>query len=137
MITIIDSAFGNMEYKHRWIKKETITFFEKKCEVTIAAKAYNEKPITDEQRKSYKKFKFEISELSEKAKSEVISYISKNENKIILNDIELNNIIKLKTVLFIQDGTTILLCESSLDEENGIGIQLYPCLQVGPQDLFL
>ena len=36
-----------------------------------------------------------------------------------------------------QDGETVLLFDSSLDDDNGIGIQLYPNIQVGPQDTFL
>lgn len=137
MGTINDNVFGMMEYKHRWVKNETISFFGKNNNVTIAAKAYKEKPITDEQRLAYTKFKSELVILSDKAKTEAIKYFASVEKKQISSDSELNSILLLKTVLFTQDGEVILLFNSTLDEENGIGIQLYPSIQVGPQDTFL
>ncbi len=137
MGTINDNIFGLMEYKHRWVKSETINFFGINSNVTIAAKAYKEKPITDEQRNSYTKFKSELKMLSDKAKVETIKYFSNVEKKQIVSESELNSILRLKTVLFMQDGETVLLFDSSLDDDNGIGIQLYPNIQVGPQDTFL
>lgn len=137
MGSVNDEVFGLMEYKHRWIKNEIITFFGKNTNVIISAKAYKEKPITVAQREAYKKFKSELAVLSDKAKSEVFNYFSTVEKKQISSETELNSILSLKTVVFNPNGDTILLFDSTLDEENGIGIQLYPVIQVGPQDIFL
>lgn len=137
MGTINDKVFGLMEYKHRWIKNETIKFFGKNNSVVVAAKAYKEKPITDEQRNAYIKFKSEINELSEKAKPEVVKYLTNIAKVQITTEKELNDILSLKTILFTQDGELIFLFDSTIDEENGIGLQLYPAIQVGPQDIFL
>ena len=38
-----DPNFGKMKYKHRWYKTETVPFFNKEWQVTIAAKAYSGK----------------------------------------------------------------------------------------------
>lgn len=137
MGNINDNVFGNMEYNHRWVKTEKISFFNKTIDVIIAAKSYKEKPITDEQRESYKKFKAEIQTISDKAKTAVVDYLAKTGNKTISFETELNSILRLKTILFVQDGDVILLFDSSIDEENGIGIQVYPSIEVGPQNAFL
>ena len=34
-------------------------------------------------------------------------------------------------------GQLVLLCEAKWDTENGIGIQIYPTMEIGPQDTFL
>ena len=52
-----DSVFGKMSYNHRWIKEENFLFLNKDFKVKVCAKAFNEKPITDEQRKSYSTLK--------------------------------------------------------------------------------
>ena len=36
-----------------------------------------------------------------------------------------------------QDGDTIFLFDTKYDVENGIGIQIYPEFEIGPQDTFL
>ena len=141
-----DKVFGIMTYKHRWIKKEKINFWNHSYELTIAAKAYSNKPITDEQRKSYEYFKKNISTLSEETAKKLCNYINidieeldiKGINKKRVEAIEdLNNIVFPKTILFKQDGEIIILCDYIFDEENGLGIKVYPSLKIGTQDLFL
>ena len=53
---IDDPVFGHMEYRHRWFKTDEYEMFEKKWTLTVAAKAYSGKPITDAERASYQKF---------------------------------------------------------------------------------
>lgn len=36
-----------------------------------------------------------------------------------------------------QDGDTVLLFDTDYDIENGLGIQIYPKIEIGPQDAFL
>ena len=49
----------------------------------------------------------------------------------------LENYVTPKTLLFQQDGTTLLLLECTWDIENGIAIKLLPEVAIGAQDLFL
>jgi hypothetical protein len=42
-----------------------------------------------------------------------------------------------KTLLFKQDGTTLLLLECDWDIDNGVAVKLSPEVAVGGQDLFL
>ena len=44
---IDDPVFGHMEYRHRWFKTDEYEMFGKKWTLTVAAKAYSGKPITD------------------------------------------------------------------------------------------
>ena len=53
---IDDPVFGHMEYRHRWFKTDEYEMFGKKWTLTVAAKAYSGKPITDAERASYQKF---------------------------------------------------------------------------------
>ena len=77
-----DKVFGIMTYKHRWIKKEKINFWNHSYELTIAAKAYSNKPITDEQRKSYEYFKKNISTLSEETAKKLCNYINSDSEEL-------------------------------------------------------
>ena len=49
----------------------------------------------------------------------------------------LENYVTPKTLLFQQDGTTLLLLECTWDDENGIAVKLLPEIAIGAQDLFL
>ena len=129
-----------------WIKREKINFWNHSYEITIAAKAYSNKPITDEQRKSYEYFKKNISTLSEETAKKLCNYINSDSEELDIKGInkkrveaieDLNNIVFPKTILFKQDGEIIILCDYIFDEENGLGIKVYPSLKIGTQDLFL
>lgn len=141
-----DQVFGAMIYKHRWVKKEIIDFWNQSYDITIAAKAYSNKPITDEQHKSYNYFKKNVSSLSEETAKEVYKYINSYTDtlctefmngKKVSSISDLKNIVFPKTVLFKQDGEIIILCDYVFDEEHGLGIKVYPSLEVAPQDVFL
>lgn len=54
-------------------------------------------------------------------------------NKII----ELAQMVTPKTLLFKQDGTTLMLLDCVWDEEGGIAVKLAPQVAIGPQDIFL
>ena len=109
---INDSIFGEMEYKFGWFKKEILNLWGNEYEVIIKALTYNENNITEAQRDSYLKLKNNINEIS---------------------DISLD----FKMILFKQNGDFGILCDTSLDEENGFVIIISPKYEVGIQDIFL
>lgn len=140
-VTCNDPVFGKMSYKHRWIKQQTLLLFGKEWNITVAAKAYSGKAITEEQRKSYLSFMNEQKKMMQTVTEELYKYvIMKNREtsveKIKENE-ELAQILNPKTLLFQQDGTTILLLDYAWDIEHGIAVKLIPEIAVGIQDLFL
>lgn len=136
----VDTVFGKMSYKHRWIKEQSITLFGREWKITIAAKAYSGKMITEEQRSSYSLFINREKEIQNIIAEKLLEYIS-SESLSIDNAIKsyeyLNKIVTPKTVLFKQDGTTLVLFDSELDHEHGIAVKVFPDTAVGVQDVFL
>lgn len=135
----VDDVFGKMTYNHRWYKIEEMEFFGKKWPVTIAAKAYSEKPITKEQRQSYRQYKNDEQKNQTIISERLIEYINNLEIAAlyIKQKEELQKVVIPRTLLFKQDGTTILLLDCVWDVDCGIGIKLYPNFAIGIQDLFL
>lgn len=141
-----DAVFGVMQYKHRWIKRQTISAFGKEWEVTVAAKAYSGKPITKEQQDAYTRFtENEISEIAT-IENTILAYVNDNIKELsaewvgarkisVISD--LAQVVTPKTILFKQDGTTIMLLDCAWDVEAGLAVKLYPELKIGSQDLFL
>lgn len=141
-----DPVFGVMQYKHRWIKKQTISAFGKKWEVTIAAKAYSGKSITMEQQEAYKKLTENESAEINIIEKTIFAYVNDNIKELSMQWIgarkinhitDLAQIVTPKTILFKQDGTTIMLLECMWDAEAGLAVKLYPEVAIGSQDLFL
>lgn len=141
-----DAVFGVMQYKHRWIKRQTISAFGKEWEVTVAAKAYSGKPITKEQQDAYTRFtENEIAEIAT-IENTILAYVNDNIKELsaewvgarkisVISD--LAQVVTPKTILFKQDGTTIMLLDCAWDVEAGLAVKLYPELKIGSQDLFL
>lgn len=141
-----DAVFGVMQYKHRWIKRQTISAFGKEWEVTVAAKAYSGKPITKEQQDAYTRFtENEIAEIAI-IENTILAYVNDNIKELsaewvgarkisVISD--LAQVVTPKTILFKQDGTTIMLLDCAWDVEAGLAVKLYPELKIGSQDLFL
>lgn len=143
--TCNDEFFGEMIYKHRWIKKQNILLFGKEWDVTIAAKAYLAKPITEDEQRAYiyylKHEKDMLNIVEEKTKE----YINNNLNELaanwvgarkIINTNELAQVVIPKTLLFKQDGTTIMLLDCVWSDE-GIAVKLAPEVSIGTQAVFL
>lgn len=141
-----DSIFGKMVYKHGWVKTDSISFWGKRQSVIIAAKAYQNRPITKEEQDSYQWFQENIEEISQRSAKEIILYVNRNYKNWKMewpeahgfhdvNDVA--GVIHLTKILFQRDGTILLLCEVPWDEENGMAVKVYPSFAVGPQDLFL
>ncbi|MCC8152373.1 MAG: hypothetical protein LIO96_13270 [Lachnospiraceae bacterium] len=142
----MDAVFGEMTYKHRWVRKQDEIIFGKKYEITVAAKAFSGKPITDEQRSAYQEFTKKKSVYFDMAGTLLIEYINSNLKEMaqyqtdagcMEDAVELSRVVTPKTLLFKQDGTMLLLLECIWDEEDGMAVQLLPEAKVGRQDLFL
>ena len=144
--TYNDPAFGVMTYKHRWYKQHKVALFNSDFDIVVAAKAYSGKEITKAQQESYKLYfdnedKF-ASEIAEALKE----YINLNLQELAAYWIgarsvdkasDLIDMVMPKTLLFKQDGSTIMLLNCKWDEEHGIAVQIFPSISVGSQDLFL
>lgn len=141
--TVNDVVFGNMEYKHRWIKKEEIYLLGRDRTLNIAAAAYSGESICDKQRESYKSFKKDYEIISERIPELIAEYVGRRREEITEHYDSLgeaDEAIKLVTptsILFTRDGKAVVMCNVSWDEENGIGIEVLPEYKVDIQDAFL
>ena len=140
---IIDDVFGEMEYKHRWVKKENITLLDKEHNLNIIAAAYTGERICDEQRKAYIAFKDKLDKISRRMPGMIEEYVEVHKAEIMEHFQEIGepeNAIKFVnpvSVLFARDGKTVIMCNAEWDEENGIGIEVSPKYMVDMQDTFL
>ena len=141
-----DAIFGEMTYKHRWVKSEQENFFGKDYILQIAAKAYSGKPITEEQRETYKKYLDEKEWVKGILADQLINYINENVQELAeywigarkIDKVEdLSNVVEPRTLLIKQDGTMLFLLECAWDIENGVAVEIYPEVVVVSQDLFL
>lgn len=139
----VDLVFGEMEYDHGWTKQQDITFLDKVCDVEIFVTAYTGESIVGKQCESYKFFIENQGKINSELPKLIQNYIDKNKKEIkvyypeIENITNLSDIVRLKTILFERDGHIIFLCDTSWNEENGIGIQVYPEYKIDIQDVFL
>lgn len=135
MDKIHDEVFGEMEYDYGWTKREQISLWGKDLNINITAWAYTGDSITTEQRKSYQKFLDSLDSISDSTLKAVIEYVSENYD---MNDSEeILETLSPETILFKQDGRCGILCDFTLDEENGIVVCVFPTIEVGSQDIFL
>ncbi|HCW52162.1 MAG TPA: hypothetical protein DG753_00140 [Clostridium sp.] len=136
----VDAVFGEMIYKHRWIKHQVVNLLGKEWKVTIAAKAYSGKMITEEQRTSYTEFMNKEKEIQNIVADQLLSYVSSDElnteNEVKTSE-DLSKVVTPKTILFKQNGTTLVLFDYKFDEEHGLAVKVFPEVAVGVQDLFL
>lgn len=137
MLEIADPVFGQMRYDYRWGKKESIYFFGKKQTVKICAKAFNEKPVTDSQRASYLKMKKNLDAILNECADKIYDYLNKFYNAKLEDKSKVDERVQFTHIIFMQNGDTVLLFDTDYDIENGIGIQIYPEMEIGPQDAFL
>ncbi len=141
-----DPVFGAMEYKRRWYKSDTIVLFDKQWEITVVAKAFSEKPITKEQRISYRYYLENQSNILHVIDESLATYINENYEifaefwagaRRITHSRELSTIVTPKTLLFMQNGDAVFLMDCVWDPEHGTGVQFIPSIVVGSQDIFL
>jgi hypothetical protein len=127
MDKIQDIVFGEMEIKHGWQKKQVIQFWDTPVVFRIKAAQYENKEITDSQRKNYQYVIDNIAGIAEHCKKAINAYKSK---------LELNGAVTPKTMIFFADGTHGILFDCEWDTEHGLAVSL-PDYAVGPQDILL
>ena len=71
--------------------------------------------------------------MSKAAENQLNDYIA----KYVEGNYTIDNDVHLTEVLINSDGELILLCEVAWDIENGLGIKIFPEIEIGPQDTFL
>lgn len=144
-VTVKDEIFGEMNYKHRWFKTETLNIFGHDFPITIVAKAFSGKPITEEQRAAYKWFKENLSKNDSIMTELAINYINDNCQefasywrgaRMVNAASDLAQILTPRTILFSKEGGVLVLIDCPWDE-HGIAIQLKPEVDIGCQDSFL
>ena len=111
-----DTVFGEMTYKHRWYKEQEISIFGKIWNITVVAKAYSGKTITNKQQDSYTKFIENEGKYTETIENELKNYVNNNllelaENWTAARRIDskedLSQVVTPKTILFKQDGMAV------------------------------
>lgn len=143
--TVKDRVFGEMEYKHAWIKLQGISLFGKEWQMKVMADAYTGERICEEQRYGYRYFLKHLPELSEQCTDEILKYVRVHQEAIFAwyPEIEkmtrksLADFVTPRTALFTREGLVILLLDAVWDEENGIGVEVYPKIRADLQDAFL
>jgi len=135
MSNVIDSTFGEMEYKHGWVKEQRMMLWGTVRDIKIKATAYTGQKILQAQRDSYKSFIENIAAISARSLELVADYLKKNYEK---GDYEsVKKLVRPRGVLFKRDGSYGILCDFALDESHGLVICIVPKEEVGMQDIFL
>lgn len=82
---INDPVFGHMEYHHRWYKTDEYEMFERRWQISVVAKAYSGKPITEAERASYKRFQENKQAMLNLLAEKVIEFINENFDVLRFN----------------------------------------------------
>lgn len=141
--TVKDNEFGEMEYRHKWVKKEKMMMLGKERTLTISALAYSGDSICDKQRKAYQSFSSNRDELLKNIPKLISEYAHKHFDEITEHFSEMNdanealNFVNPSSIVFSRDGKVVIMCNVDWDEENGIGIEILPEYKVDLQDAFL
>lgn len=141
METIRDEVFGEMLYKHGWVSTKYIEFWNETINFKIKVVDYDEKAILESQRQDFLYFMNNTEDISKKTYEAVKNYISDNSDVIypyIPNNKSENikDIVIPKTLLFDEEHVFGILCDCLWDDD-GIGIQVLPCIEVDSQDILL
>lgn len=144
--TCIDVVFGEMTYKHRWFKEQSIKIFAKEWAIIVAAKAYSGKPITEAEQNSYKRYMDNEENTITLIEEQLKQYINGNLSDLseywmgarrVESAGDLASILTPRTLLFTQDGTSVMLFDCAWDIENGVAVRISPEMTVGSPDCFL
>jgi len=134
MERLIDKAFGEMEYKHSWTKKEAFLFLDKAYVVNIVAQAYKGDVILESQQLNYTSYKKFLEDNGDKIVEKLKEYCKSNFNI----EVSLDKCLIPKTIIFERDGSWGILFDTDYDIENGIAVFfIKEKIKIGSQDLFL
>ncbi len=132
---IKDKVFGEMEYKHSWVKKDSFLFLDKAYVVDIVAQAYKNDKILESQRENYLNYKRYIEEHKDEIMKKLIQYCETTYN---VDNVPLEKCLIPKTIIFERDGSWGILFDTDYDIENGVALfVINNQIKIGPQDLFL
>jgi hypothetical protein len=124
-----DVTFGKMEYRHSWVKNDTISWKDKKYDVLIIAKAYKNESILDSQRKMYEYFLNKWDEINVKVENKVKEYST-------IENIGNINGVKPRTLIFERNNTWGVLFDCELEE--GLAVFFIgENLEIGPEEMFI
>lgn len=141
-----DPIFGKMSYKHRWFKQDKFYLFGADWTVSVVARAYSGRPITDRQRESYKRFIEQMDLIADDVSELIMEHVNSNCEEFaaawpgarMVNCAEdLQSIVRPTSLVFNQDGSVLILFDCVWDEEHGLGVQVFPDYKIGSQDVFL
>lgn len=144
--TCHDTVFGLMIYRHQWQKKSTLNFLGQMWPILVAAQAYTGKPITTAEQESFVWVKKNWHSLQGKAEEALKNYIVENRSDLaqywpavrgLESRAEIAKAVTPRMLLFQRDGSAVLFLDCQWDQENGLGIQLYPAIEVAAQAAFL
>lgn len=141
MENIIDDVFGEMTYNHGWVNRKKIQLWGEVIDFKIKVVTYEQNIVLESQREDYQYFMSNLERLSNETLIEVKKYIEDNKHDIYpyLPDnikYDVKELVKPKTILFDEENVFGILCDCLWDE-HGIGIQILPNIEVGPQDILL
>ena len=135
MTKVIDSSFGEIEYKYGWIKQLAIVLWGDARNMRIKAAAFTGEEITQQQRDSYQYFLKNMDAISIRSLELANDYLKENYEKGEYGSAK--EAISPRTILFKKDGSFGILCDFTLDEEHGLAICISPKEEVGMQDILL
>ena len=131
---MLDKVFGEMEYKHSWIKKDSFLFLDKAYVVNITAQAYKGDAILESQQVNYLNYKKYLERYREEIEKKLADYCK----EICENEIDLSDCLTPQTIIFERDGSWGILFDTDCDIENGVAVFIIKNkIEVGHQDLFL
>ena len=141
MDSINDIVFGEMLYSHGWVKRKEIKFWGEVIDFKIKVVTYEENIVLESQREDYNYFMSNIEKISDDTLLKVKKYIEDNRDEIYPYlpegvKSEVKDLVKPKAILFDEENVFGILCDCLWDE-HGIGIQILPDIEVGPQDMLL
>lgn len=138
--TVNDKEFGEMQYKHSWKKKASVSWWAgREISLDIIAQAYSGQEISEPQRGALKFYKEKIGVLIDSGKKSLVEYIRKSRN-IDYSIKDLEEILNPTAVVFNRDGTLGILFDADFDAENGVALfnkEINGDLFAGEQDEFL
>ena len=128
-----ETEIKELYFNYGWCCNKKIIFLGKENDIQVVFDAYTEdEKINSIQKKSFIEFYSKKEEFSILTIKEIDKYIQIYvDGEYTIDDI------LIKEIFIKQDGKLILLCEVSWDIENGLGIQLKPDFEIGPQDTFI
>ncbi len=127
---------NNLVFNYGWRVNSDFNLFGKLINVTFILDSYDENEIVNEkQEKCLKILEKEESTYSDTIITLVKQYI--NNNSISINISNIENELRLTSILITQDGDVIFLFEVTWDIENGLAIKVIPEFDIGSQDVFL